>query len=59
MEAYSGAWPIPVGDTLDITVFGEEDKSPEVSLCSLQKMEPGFFGRAAKGPVELLVLRLT
>ncbi|KAM5253891.1 LOW QUALITY PROTEIN: Golgi-associated RAB2 interactor protein 6 [Hipposideros larvatus] len=37
VDACSGAWAIPVGDTLDITGFGEEDKSPEVSLCRVSR----------------------
>ncbi|XP_032272791.1 protein FAM71C [Phoca vitulina] len=32
VEAYSGSQAIPVGDTLDISGFEEEDKSPAVSL---------------------------
>ncbi|XP_032730212.1 protein FAM71C [Lontra canadensis] len=38
VEAYSGSQAIPVGDTLDITGFEEEDNSPEANVIH-------FYGR--------------
>lgn len=42
VEVYSGTQAIPADDMLDMPVF-EEENSPEVSLCSLEKPGPGRF----------------
>lgn len=54
VEAYSGSHAIPVGDSLDITGFEEEDKSPSVSLHrDSKRWGQGAMGEQLKVPQSL------